>query len=77
MTNSVLTFTLDGFHNREGRRWVAKGLGIAANARKHAKEHGNAGVWRGDDSFVLYYRDGDKVRQKTWKKAKGLLPEAR
>lgn len=37
-------------------------------ARKHALEHGATGVFRCDDSFVLFYREAGKVRQKTWAK---------
>lgn len=38
-------------------------------ARLYARKHGAAGIWRADDSFVLIYRDHDKLRQKTWRNA--------
>ena len=39
-------------------------------ARKHAAEHGAAGVWHADDSFTLFYRDGAKVRQRRFPHAR-------
>ena len=78
----ALTFNLDGFHNRTKRDWLfakpaVNGIrshgrsGPETYARKHAQEYGAAGMWRADDSFVLFYRDFDgKIRQKTWKHAR-------
>src|SRR5690349_13375153 len=84
--DSPVTFSLDGFHNRVHRDWSKQSGTVRAgscwnNARKHAAQHGAAGVWRADDSFVLFYRvtvygghDGRepiaKVRRQTWKHAR-------
>lgn len=38
-----------------------------AVAKRYARENGHAGVLRGDGSFILFYRDGESVRQRTWK----------
>jgi hypothetical protein len=39
-------------------------------ARRHALQHGAAGVWHCDDSFTLFYRDGGKVRTKRFPHAR-------
>lgn len=38
--------------------------------RKHARLHGAAGAWHADDSVTMFYRDGDKVRTKTFPHAR-------
>lgn len=40
--------------------------GMPKIAKKHAREHGAALLVRADDSAVLFYRDGGKIRQKTF-----------
>lgn len=47
-----------------------------STARKHAMKHGTAGVWHADDSFTLFYRDGDKVRTKRFPHAKPIATAA-
>ncbi len=64
-----LRFTMDGVHNRVVAGWRGNKRNWRTNARNHALTHGHAGVWRADESFILYYRDGDTVRQKTWPRA--------
>lgn len=61
-----ILFRLDGIHNRTTREWNGNGASWRTNMRHHAQEHGAAGAWRADDSFVMFYRDGGKIRQKTW-----------
>ena len=71
----TLTFNLDGFHNRTVSGWFFAGMqsprscGAQTAAQRHARRYGNAGMWRADDSFVLFYREGDRIRQKTWRRA--------
>ena len=60
----TLYFDLDSPHNKTLRDWRGP-----SGAKRHAREHGVAGAWRANDSFVLFYMDGDKLRQKTWKRA--------
>ena len=81
-----MQITLDGFHNREALDWhleaqVINGLrqiprgGYRAFMRKHAHQHGVAGAVRADDSFLLFYKDGGKIRQRTWKRVQVRLPK--
>lgn len=77
MTNShTMHFHLDGVHNREARDWQeadSDGVvrrSIRLNARRHAKEHGAAGLWFATDKLLMYYRDHrGKVLQVTWPRA--------
>ena len=41
-------------------------------AKLHAAKYGAAGVWHCDDSLTLFYRDGDKVRTKTFQNARPI-----
>tara|TARA_Y100000310_G_scaffold277439_1_gene295173 strand:+ start:248 stop:559 length:312 start_codon:yes stop_codon:yes gene_type:complete len=67
-----IRFNLDGIHNRTLRDWNDNGRSPMANMRRHAKEHGAAGAWRANDSFLLIYRDGERLRQKTWEHGKPI-----
>ncbi len=60
----TLYFDLDSPHNKTLRDWRGP-----SGAKQHAREHGVAGAWRANDSFVLFYMDAGKLRQKTWKRA--------
>ena len=73
-TTETIRFNLDGVHNRTLRDWnyAKSGVTPQTNARNHAFEHGAAGAWRADDSFVLYYRENGRVRQTTWKQGKPI-----
>lgn len=70
MTDSQIRFTL-GAHNRTLRDWAISDKPSAlTNARNHAKRHGAAGMWRADESFLLLYRDGGKIRMRLWSKGR-------
>ena len=50
-----------------------KGDSPLAKMRAYAREHGAAGAFKCDDSYLLIYREGDKLRQKTWASAKPVI----
>lgn len=61
-------FDLNETSGRMARHWKRGSTGISwrTMAKKYAITHGRAVAWRGDGSAVLFYRDGEKVRQKTF-----------
>ncbi len=73
--------TAPGYFTGRGRmQWVAPrhyGPGRVTTivswrlaCRKHARIHGAAGAWHADDSLTLFYREGDKIRTKTFSHAR-------
>ena len=48
----TLYFDLDSPHNKTLRDWRGP-----SGAKRHAREHGVAGAWRANASFVLFYMD--------------------
>ena len=69
-------FTLDNYSNRTVSGWRFGGKhsflspSWRGNAKRHAASNGAAGVWLGNGDLLLFFRDGDKVRQRT-------IPDAR
>ena len=76
MTEQLMTVTVDGVKNREARAWwfeTRRGSNVS-NAQRYAKLHGAAGMLHADDSFTLFYREGERVYRKTWKRVRAVLP---
>lgn len=68
MMSTVLDFTL-GQNNRMLHRGSPHWRGLA-DARAYARKHGAAGIWRADGSFLLFYTENGKLKQKTRPKAR-------
>lgn len=70
-------FSLDDFNNRTLRDWryVNRHVSPRTNAKRHALKYGAAGCWLANDSLLMYYRDGGKVFQKTFKHAVPISPQ--
>ena len=60
--------------SRQLRHWNGNGLDPRTNAKRYARKHGAAGAWMADASYLLFYMDGDKLRQKTFRDVVGKLP---
>lgn len=59
-------FTL-GDTNRTVADWRRAGsLSAEGNAKRYAREHGAAGMWRADDSLRVYYLERGRVHQRTF-----------
>jgi hypothetical protein len=70
---TIMYFTLNQtnrvIEDWSGHRNGMPGMGWESVARAYARKNGYAGAWRHDDSFILFYMDGGKLRQRTWKRA--------
>jgi hypothetical protein len=53
---------------RRDRRNTAESVWAAV--RRYARKHGAAGVYCADDSYILFYTEDGKLRQKTWPSAR-------
>lgn len=63
-------------HVREPRAWsraYPNRMTWRRAARKYAAEHGEAVAFLANDSVIYFWREGDKVRQKTRKRELGAL----
>lgn len=49
-------------HNEAEPVWTA--------VKRYARNNGAAGVWCADDSYILFYIEDGKFRQKTWPSAR-------
>lgn len=49
------------------QEWRKLGRSWRSAARKYAAENQFSAVWRADDTAIVFFRDGDTVRQKTIK----------
>jgi hypothetical protein len=57
-----VAFFYDAYHVRTGMGWtLAKQRPV-----DHAKLHGAAGTWKANGTLVLAYRDGDRIRRKSF-----------
>lgn len=67
----TLFFTLTpDASNRTVSDWHKAGPNSAeANARRYARQHGAAGLWRADDSLLVFWVEADKLRRKTYRDA--------
>lgn len=61
-------FTRPGFHVPATA--IVQKSSPMATARRYAEAHGIAGVWRADDSMIVFTLVGDRVQQKTYRHAR-------
>lgn len=54
--------------SRMYRAWGYDGRSPLVAMRAYAREHGAAGAFRANGSYLMVYRDGGKLRQRTWAK---------
>ncbi|MBP2291032.1 hypothetical protein [Azospirillum rugosum] len=73
---STFYFPLDGEAYRERRRWSSAAQRLSrvttaeGAAKRHALQHGVAGIWNADDSLVVYTRKPNgTLSRKTHRKA--------
>ena len=72
-TTHTLCFHLSDAARTAGDWYKAGPYSADGNAKRYAREHGNAIVWRADDSATMYSRNTDgTLRQKTYADAAPL-----